>query len=91
MSYPAPAPVSSHHTANCVLAERNLTIDLAEYDVERPENGRHVGQHVAAVHEVHGLQVRKTRCADLAALFAGNWPAGGICQPRLPDKSLRFC
>src|SRR5690606_26681070 len=43
-------------------------VDLAEHDVERAENGRDVGQHVAAAHEVHGLQMGEARRLDLAAV-----------------------
>jgi hypothetical protein len=41
------------------------TVDLPEHNVERTEDRRDVGQHVAAVHPVHGLQVRIARGADL--------------------------
>ena len=46
----------------------NLPVDLPEHDVEAAQYGRDVGQHVAAVHEVHGLQVGKAGGADLAAV-----------------------
>src|SRR5258707_14349665 len=42
------------------------TIDLSEHDIERAEDGRDVGQQMAAADEIHRLQVRKTRRADLA-------------------------
>ena len=37
----------------------SLPIDLPEHDVEAAQDGGDVGQHVAAVHEVHGLQMGK--------------------------------
>ena len=43
-------------------------VDLPEHDVERAEDGRDVGQHVPAAHEVHGLEMREARRADLAAV-----------------------
>src|SRR6516225_6199609 len=41
-------------------------VHLAEYDVERPQNRRYIGQHVAATEEVHCLQMRKAGRAYLA-------------------------
>src|SRR5262249_17892612 len=42
------------------------SVDLPEHDIDRAENGRHVGQHVAAAQKVHRLQMGKARRADLA-------------------------
>src|ERR1700687_4209473 len=42
------------------------SIDLAEHDVERADDRRDVGQHVAAADHVHGLQMGETRRPDLA-------------------------
>src|SRR5947208_11965341 len=44
----------------------NSSVDLAEHDVERAEDGRDVGQHVPAAEKVHRLQMRERGCADLA-------------------------
>src|SRR6202165_5386901 len=41
-------------------------IDLSEHDIERAQDGRDVGQQVALADEIHRLQMRKTRRADLA-------------------------
>src|SRR5436190_22934278 len=41
-------------------------VDLSEHDVERAENGGDVGQQMALADEVHRLQMRKARRADLA-------------------------
>src|SRR5689334_2597304 len=45
-----------------------LAIDLAKHNVEAAKDGRHVGQHVTPIHEVHGLQVRETGSSNLAAI-----------------------
>ncbi len=41
-------------------------IDLAEYDIERADDGGNVGEHVATAEEIHGLKVREGRRADTA-------------------------
>src|SRR5258708_32010424 len=41
-------------------------VDLSEHDIERAEDGRDVGQQVALADEIHRLQMRETRRADLA-------------------------
>src|SRR5689334_19089258 len=43
-------------------------IDLAEDDVERTQYRRHVSELMAAAEEIHRLQVRKARGAQLAAV-----------------------
>src|ERR1700753_972388 len=48
------------------LALAPSTVDLSEHDIERAEDGGHVRQQMTAADEVHGLQMRKTRRADLA-------------------------
>src|SRR5262245_15525206 len=45
-----------------------LAVDLAEHDIEGAQYGGDVGQHVAAVQKVHGLEMRKARRPDLAAV-----------------------
>ena len=45
------------------------SVDLAEHDVDRAEDGGDVGQHVAAADQVHRLQVRQS-------------PARGSCSGR---------
>ena len=47
-------------------ADERSSVDLAEHDVERAENGRDVGQHVAPAETIHRLQMRETRRADFA-------------------------
>src|SRR5215467_8152244 len=47
-------------------AERSSSIHLPEHDVERAEHGGDVGEHVAFAEEVHRLQMREARRADLA-------------------------
>src|SRR5262249_38348931 len=42
------------------------SIDLAEHDIDRSEDGGHVGEHVASHEKIHRLQVREARRADLA-------------------------
>lgn len=42
-----------------------LSIDLSKHDVQRTNDRRHVGQQVAAAKEVHRLQMREGRGADL--------------------------
>src|SRR5262249_40774432 len=56
--------------ANSPLPEARLAlaVDLAEHDIEGAQNGGDVGQHVAAVQKVHGLEMRKARRPDLAAV-----------------------
>src|SRR4051812_37280050 len=41
------------------------TVDFAEYDVLRPDDGDHVGDHVPARHFVQRREVRKTGSANL--------------------------
>src|ERR1700681_50240 len=41
-------------------------VDLSEHDVERAEDGGDVGQQMALADEIHRLQMRKARRADLA-------------------------
>src|SRR5258705_12065323 len=45
------------------------TIDLSEHDIDRAEDGRDVGEQMAAADEVHRLQMRKARSADLAQVL----------------------
>src|SRR5437762_12337589 len=40
-------------------------VHLAEHDIQRAEDRRHVRQHVAAAHEVHRLEVGEAGRADL--------------------------
>src|SRR5262249_26112425 len=47
-------------------ARFRLAVDLAEYDVERADDRRHVREHVPARQKIHGGQVRKGRRPDLA-------------------------
>src|SRR5262249_10501884 len=42
------------------------SIHLPENDVDRPQDGGDVRQHVAAAEEIHRLQMRETGRADLA-------------------------
>src|SRR5215510_6306177 len=42
------------------------SVHLAEHDVDRAEDGRDVGQHVAAAEEVHGGEMGEAGRADLA-------------------------
>ena len=46
----------------------SLTVDLAKHDVEGAQNTCDVGQHVAAAHEIHALEVGETRGSDPAAI-----------------------
>jgi hypothetical protein len=46
-------------------AERSA-IDLAEYDVERADDRRNIGQHMPAAQEIHRLQMGERRRPDLA-------------------------
>src|SRR6185369_17667482 len=68
---PSKAPVARSN-ASCgpaviALPPREASsIDLAEHDVERAQDGRDVGQQVPLAHEFHGLKVRKARRTDLA-------------------------
>src|SRR5215467_10651060 len=65
------ASLSDEHRAGVPVGQwlaAALAIDLAKHNVEAAKDGRHVGQHVAPVHEVHGLQVWETRSANLAAI-----------------------
>src|ERR1700743_1856757 len=43
-------------------------IHFAEHDVERAEDRADVGQHVLAAEEIHRLQMREARRAQLAAV-----------------------
>src|SRR3569833_862584 len=52
--------------------EQTSAIDLTEHDIERPQHGGHVRQHVAAAEEIHGAQMGKTLRLDRAAVgFVG--------------------
>ena len=53
---------------NCRQLAKALAIDLAKHNVEAAKDGRHVGQHVATIHEVHGLQVWETGSPNFAAI-----------------------
>src|SRR5579871_1898746 len=46
--------------------ETRSSVHLPEHDVERPQDGRHVREQMAAAEEVHGLEMGETRRADLA-------------------------
>src|SRR5882762_2345086 len=41
-------------------------VDFSEHDIERAENRGHIGEQMAPADEVHRLQMREARCADLA-------------------------
>src|SRR3546814_11850704 len=59
------------HTARgqrSLLASDRSSVDLAEDDVERADQSRHVGQHVATAEEIHGREMCIARSADLAAI-----------------------
>src|SRR5690606_29389985 len=45
-----------------------LAVNLSENDVDRAEDGSHIGQHVLAAQEIHRLQMREARRAQLAAV-----------------------
>src|SRR6266849_10774111 len=45
---------------------RGSSVDLTEDNVDRAKNCRDVGEHVPAREKVHRLQMRESRCADLA-------------------------
>src|SRR5258705_12638757 len=47
-------------------APASSSIDLSKHDVERAEDGRDVGEQMAAADEIHRLQMGKARRADLA-------------------------
>ena len=53
------------HTA-WVKSGGRLSIDLPEHNIERTDDRRDVGQHVAAAQEIHCLQVREGGRPDLA-------------------------
>ena len=49
-----------------------LSVHFPEYDVLRADDGHHVGEHVAARHFVHALQVGEAGGADFQAVgFVG--------------------
>src|SRR5260221_3895038 len=49
-----------------VWAAARSPIDPSEHDIERAEYRRDVGQQMAPADEIHGLQMRTTRRAELA-------------------------
>src|SRR5262249_11535590 len=55
-------------TSPAMTGKCNATssVDLPEHNVDRAEDGGNVGEHVAAREEIHRLQVREARRADLA-------------------------
>src|SRR5262245_46722646 len=73
---------SSRSRAACICTERpamptrasswspRLAIDFPEYDIDRSQYCRDVGQNMASAQEIHGLQVRKARRPELAAIGA---------------------
>src|SRR6202012_4491906 len=61
--WPLPEPPRCDQTGS---AQAQSPVDLSEYDVERTEDGRDVGQQVPLADEVHRLQMGKTRRANVA-------------------------
>src|SRR6202140_4333176 len=59
-------PRSRRWSGQTGWAAARSPIDLSEHDIERAQDGRDVGQQVALADEIHRLQMRKTRRADLA-------------------------
>jgi hypothetical protein len=60
------------------------SVDLAKHDVERADDRRNVGKHVAAAQEVHGFQMGERRGADLALVR----PVGSIRDQIDPELAL---
>src|SRR5579872_515182 len=60
-------------------------VDLPEDDVEGPQYGGDVGEHVAAVHPIHGRQMRVARRAHLAAV----WLVGPVGDQIDAELALR--
>src|SRR3546814_12262334 len=79
------------HTARgqrSLLASDRSSVDLAEDDVERADQSRHVGQHVATAEEIHGREMCIGRDADLDAnglVGAGGHPIDAGIALRSPD------
>jgi hypothetical protein len=48
------------------ISVRASSIDFTEYDIGRADNRRHIGEHVPAREEIHGLQMPVGRRANLA-------------------------
>src|SRR3569623_3605584 len=57
--------ISFSRSSDCGYAQPS-SVHLAEHDVEGAKDGGDVGQQVALADEVHRLQMRETRRADLA-------------------------
>src|SRR5690606_32601519 len=64
---------------------RTLAVNLSEHDVQRTQNGRDVGEHVPAIEEIHGGQMRKSRRAD----FRTVWTVGAVGHEIDAEFALR--
>src|SRR3954452_3150443 len=66
--YPAPPRQWQDRPPHMPAPASPSAVDLSEDDVDRTEHRRDVGKQMAAAEEIHRLQMRKARCADLAAI-----------------------
>ena len=69
LSYSSSISISAFSASplTCALL---LAIDFPEHDIDRSQYCRDIGQHMASAEEIHGLQMRKARRPDLAAIWA---------------------
>src|SRR5215467_6927495 len=59
-------------------------VDFPEHNIERAEDRRDVGQHVPTAQEIHRLEVRERRCANLAFVR----PVGAVGHQIDPELTL---
>src|SRR5439155_12200357 len=68
------ASIEITHRAGIASWVTLLSVDLTEYDIERADDRRNIGQHMAAAHRIDRLQMGKGWRPYLAAI----WPVGAV-------------
>src|SRR5271156_4453806 len=63
----------------------HLPVHFSKHEIHGPDNGHRICQQMSSTYLIHGSQVRKTRCSNLASI----WPLAPIAPQKHAHFTLR--